>query len=147
MKVILLQDVAKVGRRFDIVEVPSGYGLNKLIPQGMAKQASPENVKAINAQSAKTEADRAASDNVFQEALAAIKETTLEIAAEANEEGRMFQALKVDAILEAVKTATGKEVLESQIVIKSPIKEVGEHAIELVSGDTQSSVKVSVVAK
>ena len=66
MKVILLQDVAKIGRRFDIVEVPSGYGMNKLIPQGMAKPATPENVKAINAQSAKTEADRAAGDAALQ---------------------------------------------------------------------------------
>ncbi|MFT5849526.1 MAG: large subunit ribosomal protein L9 [Patiriisocius sp.] len=147
MKVILLQDVAKIGRRFDIVEVPSGYGLNKLIPQGMAKQASPENIKAINAQSAKTEADRAAIDATFTEALAAIKETALEIAVEANEEGRMFQALKTDEILAAIKTATGKELLTSQLVIKTPIKEVGEHTLEFVSGEIQTSAKVSVVAK
>jgi large subunit ribosomal protein L9 len=147
MKVILLQDVAKVGRRFEIVEVPSGYGMNKLIPQGMAKPATTENVKAINAQSAKTEADRAAGDEVFKDALAAIAEVSIEIAVDANEEGRMFQALKVIAVVEAVKAATSKEVTESQIIIKTPIKEVGEHTVEFASGKVQAFVVITIVAK
>ena len=122
MKVILLQDVAKIGRRFEIAEVSSGYGMNKLIPQGMAKPATPENIKAIKAQSEKNEADRAAEDTAFTEVLAAIKETPLEIVVEANEEGRMFQALKIDTIIDTVKTVTSKEVLASQIVVKHQLK-------------------------
>ncbi len=58
MQVILLQDVAKIGRRFDVVNVADGYGLNKLIPQGMAKPATPENIKKIKAQSASNEASQ-----------------------------------------------------------------------------------------
>jgi large subunit ribosomal protein L9 len=147
MKVILLQDVAKIGRRFDVVEVPSGYGMNKLIPQGMAKPATPENLKAIQAQSAKTEADRVASDEAFEAMLASLKGVTLEIAVEANEEGRMFQALKIDAVIEALKTSTDTNIDQSKVVIKTPIKEVGDHVIELVSGDRVQSVEVSIVAK
>ena len=147
MKVILLQDVAKIGRRFDIVEVPSGYGMNKLIPQGMAKPASPENIKAINAQASKTEATRAAGDEAFAEMLAAVKEVVLEIAVETNEEGRMFQALKADAVVDVVKTIAEKDVAASQIIIKTPIKEVGVHAVEFVSGNVSVSVPVTIVAK
>jgi large subunit ribosomal protein L9 len=147
MKVILLQDVAKIGRRFEIVEVPSGYGMNKLIPQGMAKPASPENIKAINAQSAKTEAERAAQNEAFSIVVAAIQENPITITVEANEEGRMFQALKVAAVLEAVQAATTKEVQESQVVIKTPIKEVGEHTIEFVSGDTHVPVMITIATK
>ena len=40
MKVILLRDVAKLGRRFAVVEVPDGFALNQLIPKGMAEAAS-----------------------------------------------------------------------------------------------------------
>ena len=47
MKVILLKDVAKIGRRFEIKEVPDGYALNKLIPKNMAQFATPENIKRI----------------------------------------------------------------------------------------------------
>lgn len=147
MKVILLQDVAKIGRRFDIVEVPSGYGMNKLIPHGMAKPATPENVKNIQAQSAKSEATRLASDDAFTAMIEAVKEVSLEIAVESNEEGRMFQALRVDAVVDAVKNATQKDIPASQIVIKTPIKEIGEHTLEFVSGDTVVSVQVNIVAK
>jgi len=147
MKVILLQDVAKIGRRFDIVEVPSGYGMNKLIPQGMAKPATPENVKAIEAQSAKTASDRAAGDESFAAAVEAIKGVALEIAVEASEEGRMFQALKADTIAEAIKEKTNQDIPVSQVVIKTPIKEIGTHAIELVSGSATVSIEVSVVVK
>jgi len=147
MKVILLQDVAKIGRRFDVVEVPSGYGMNKLIPQGMAKPATPENVKAIQAQSEKNAAARAAGDEAFEAVLAAVKDSALEIAVEANEEGGMFQALKAEMVMEAVKEMTGKEITESQVVIKTPIKEVGEHTIELASGTVAANVSVKVVAK
>lgn len=147
MKVILLQDVAKIGRRFDVVEVPTGYGMNKLVPQGMAKPATPENLKAINAQASKTEADRAAGDEAFTAMLAALKEVSLEIAVEANEEGRMFQALKADAIIDAVKASTDKTVPASQIVIKTPIKEVGTHSVDFTSGDVSVVVPVSIVAK
>ncbi len=147
MKVILLQDVAKIGRRFDVVEVPSGYGMNKLIPQGMAKPATPENLKAVQAQSAKTQAQQDSANQAFVEVVEALKDVQLEIAVEANEEGRMFQALKIDAICGAVKDATQKEVSEQQVVIKTPIKEVGEHTVELVSGDTVASVTVHIISK
>jgi large subunit ribosomal protein L9 len=147
MKVILLQDVAKIGRRFDIVEVPSGYGMNKLIPQAMAKPATPENVKAIQAQATKNEAHKAAGDEAFTQMLEALKAVTLEISAEANEEGRLFQALKADTVAEAVKAATEKEVALNQIVIKTPIKEVGDHSVEFVSGDIVVPITVSVLAK
>lgn len=147
MKVILLQDVAKIGRRFEIVEVPSGYGLNKLIPQKMAKPATPENIKAVQAQSAKTASNQAHVDEVFAQALEAIKETVIEVVAEANEEGRLFQALKAEVIIEAIKEKTGKEVLASQLLVNSPIKEVGVHKVELTSGDISVVTEVTVVAK
>ncbi len=147
MKVILLQDVAKIGRRFDVVTVPDGYGLNKLIPQGMAKPATPENLKAIEAQSATNEAAKAQADEAFAAMLEKLGDQTLEIGVEASEEGRMFQALKAEAVVEAVQAAAGTEVRADQVVIKSPIKEVGEYTVELVSGDTHKQVPVVIVAK
>jgi len=147
MKVILLQDVAKIGRRFEVVEVPGGYGMNKLIPQGMARPATPENLKAIQAQSAKNDADRAAGDEAFAAVVAAVKETSLQTVVEANEEGRMFQALKIAAVIEAIQEQVGSTVTEAQVVIKTPIKEIGEHTVELVSGGTSVPVAITVVAK
>ena len=147
MKVILLQDVAKIGRRFDVVTVPDGYGMNKLIPQGMAKPATPENLKAIQAQSATNEAAKAEADEAFATMIEKLKDVTLKVSVEANEEGRMFQALKVDVIAEEIEAKTGSALNTDQVVIKAPIKEVGEYTVQLVSGNTQQEVKVVVAAK
>lgn len=147
MKVILLQDVAKIGRRFDVVTVPDGYGMNKLIPQGMAKPATPENLKAIQAQSATNEAAKAQADETFTAMLEKVKEVTLEVIVEANEEGRMFQALKAEVIAQEIAAKTGAELNADQIVITAPIKEVGECTVQLTSGNTHQEVSVVVVAK
>ncbi len=47
MKVILLRDVAKIGKRYEVANVPDGFALNKLIPQGDAQAATPDNVKRV----------------------------------------------------------------------------------------------------
>lgn len=147
MKVILLQDVAKIGRRHDIVNVPDGYGLNKLIPQGMAKPATPENLKAIQAQSATNEAAKAEADKAFAALAEKVGEVSLEVSVEANEEGRMFQALKVDVIAAEVEAKTGLSLRPDQVMVKDPIKNVGEHTVVLTSGTATQEVTLHVVAK
>lgn len=147
MKVILLQDVAKIGRRFDITDVPDGYALNRLIPKGMAQAATTENIKQAQARATKTQADRDADQAVFADTVKALTDKTVSIAVEANEEGRMFQALKVDAVVEAANAENGVALQESHVVIKTPIKEVGTHTIELVSGDVHGKLLIEVVAK
>lgn len=147
MKVILLKDVAKIGRRFDVVDVPDGFALNKLIPQGLAQNASPENMKRLQNLSAKVSHDREVSESSFRDALAACKDVEIRVEVEANNEGRMFQALKAEAIIEAIKQATGHELGAEHLVIKTPIKSVGEHQIDAVSGSVQGQITLLVEAK
>lgn len=146
MKVILLQDVAKLGRRFEIVDVPSGHARNKLIPQGQAEEATPQNMKKVQMRAAKTEAERVAADASFTEALEALAEKEISIEVDASEQGHLFEALKSDRIAE-VLVNEGVQVTPAQIHIKIPIKEVGEHSIELREGDQVGEVTINVVAK
>lgn len=147
MKVILTQDVAKLGHRFDVVNVPDGYGLNKLIPQGLAKPATPENLKAIKAQAERTAADREASAAQFADSVKAVSDKVIDVKAEANEEGKLYQALKVEEIAEAIKQEVEVSVPVSQLHVKAPIKQTGEHVVELASGSSISSFTVNVIAK
>ena len=55
MQIILLEKIANVGNLGDVVKVKDGYARNFLIPQGKAKRATPENLKAIEAQRAELE--------------------------------------------------------------------------------------------
>lgn len=147
MKVILLKDVAKIGRRFDVIEVSDGYALNKLIPKNLAQAATGENLKRLQNVSAKIEQDRQTNESNFKEIIATLKDVEVEIAVEANNEGRMFQALKPDAIAHAVKDATGQNISAEHLILKTPIKSTGVHEIEIASGTQHGVLTLSVVAK
>ena len=145
MKVILLQDVAKIGRRFEVTTVPDGYALNMLLPKGMAETATPENLKKLKARTQKAVAAGAASDSAFSEALETLQGKTLTITAELNEQGHMFEALKASAIVEAAAGA-GATLTEEQITLDA-IKEAGVHEVAVAHGDHSGAIKIEVVAK
>jgi large subunit ribosomal protein L9 len=146
MKVILLQDVAKLGRRFAIVDVPDGYGINKLIPKGLAKPATPENVKAVQARATAAVSNQEAVHVSFSNVVAALDGKIVCVTAAANSEGRLFQALKPEPIATALTTASLLPVVPSQILISEPIKMIGKHRVLLTAGADQHEVEVTVVA-
>lgn len=145
MKVILLQDVAKVGRRFEVAEVPDGYAMNMLIPKGLAEAATPENLKKLKALTAKATAAGEATSAQFTEATTALKDSVILVKVELNEQGHMFEALKPVAVVEAAQ-AMGASIVESQVMFDMPIKEAGEHIIELQEGDEKVKVTINVVS-
>lgn len=147
MKVILLKDVAKIGRKFDTVNVPDGFALNKLIPKNMAQQATPENLKRLQNLSAKLSEEKEREAESFKAVVDALKDIEVTIEVEANNEGRMFQALKPEAISEAIRGATGHAVGVEHIVMKVPIKTVGEHLIDITSGEAHGGCRLHVTAK
>lgn len=145
MKVILLKDVAKIGRRHDVVEVPNGHALNMLIPKGLAQAATPENVKRVKAQAAVAGASQANKEEAFQTALALIEDKPVVVSAPANEKGHLFEALKVSSVAGAIG-GHGAVVSEDQIKIDSPIKEIGEHEVTLHEGAVSKKITVLVEA-
>jgi large subunit ribosomal protein L9 len=147
MKVILLKDVAKVGRRFDTVTVPDGFALNKLIPRNLAQAATPENMKRLKNISEKVASDREAQSTEFAEIIEKLKDTTVTVAVEANNEGRMFQALKAEAVTAAVKEQTGCDLHAEHLVMKTPVKSTGEHTIMIHSGDLSGELHLMIEAK
>jgi large subunit ribosomal protein L9 len=147
MKLILLKDVAKIGLKGTVVEVPDGFALNKLIPKGLAQAATPESLKRIQNVTVKQKENQEHEASAFVELLKKMGETHIEVVVEANNEGKMFQALKAPAIVDAVVEATGITLHAEHIVMKVPIKSVGEHTIELVSGATHGTAVIHLIAK
>ncbi len=146
MKVILLQDVAKLGRRYAIVDVPDGYGINKLIPKGLAKPATPENVKSVMARAGAAAHNKETAEVAFKDLLAALDGVAVVVTAEANAEGRFFQAVKPEAIAAALRAASGKHVDSNQVIIAEPIKAVGDHTVTLTLGALHEPLVVTVKA-
>ncbi len=146
MKVILLQDVANVGRRFSVVDVPNGHALNKLIPNKQAEPATPENLKRVEARKARTEAEQMAASESFADVVVRIADSSQTITVEANDKGHLFKGLKSAEIAEEL-TGLGFAVAANQVVLEAPIKSVGEHAVVLSDGEKKATFTLSVTSK
>jgi len=146
MKVILSQDVAKLGRRYDVVTVPDGRAMNMLIPKGLATAATPANLKRIAAQHEKVATERAADETAFAAAVEKLDGESVTVTVDANKKGHLFEALKEDWVAEAL-SQKGIEVAASQVIIAEPIKALGDHEVSLSNGAAMISLKLTVVAK
>lgn len=129
MKVILLKDVKNLGKAWDVKEVSDGYARNFLLPNDLAKIATPELIEKAEGQKL-TAAKKAEADLLEVEKMAeTLDGVTVKIKAKANEEGKLFGSITPEIISESLakeKLNVGKSV---DIAITDPIKEVGEHKI------------------
>lgn len=146
MKVILLRDVARIGKKGVVVNVPDGYALNQLIPSRSAEPATPQNLKKLSRLQETKTAEKAASDAQFTAEAAALTANTLSISLEANEKGHLFKAIAANDIVQAA-AAVGIAVKPSDVAFVEPVKELGEHTVLLRRGDQQASFTISVVKK
>ena len=147
MKVILLKDVAKLGRKYDTKDVSSGHALNLLIPQGLAIVATPEAVKRMEVERAKMEGERKVHEDLLIKNVKDLEGVTLTIVGKANEKGHLFAGLHKEAIVAELQKQTELQIDPSFIVMEQPIKEVGEHVVEVVGGGKSAKFKVVVEKK
>lgn len=146
MKVILLQDIARIGKRFEVQDVPTGHALNYLIPRGMAKPATSENLKNITEQKRKSAAETAKADETRAQTFEKLAGTTVEMQVPANEQGHLFKGIKAEDIAAEVSNTIGALAAEN-IVLDAPIKEVGEHTISLRRGEEEVHFTLNITAK
>ncbi|MDE5647790.1 MAG: 50S ribosomal protein L9 [Muribaculaceae bacterium] len=126
MKIILKEDIANLGYKDDVVEVKSGYGRNYLIPTGKAVIASPSALKQL-AEDQRQRAHKLAKIKADAEAVAAsLADVKLTIGAKTSSTGTIFGSVNAIQIAESLQKA-GFEIDRKIIVIKNPVKEVGEY--------------------
>lgn len=146
MQIILLEKIANVGSLGDVVKVKDGYARNFLIPQGKAKRATPENLKAIEARRA--ELEKAAADKLAgAQALAEkIEGSVLRISQKAGVDGRLFGSVTNADIVEALK-AQGVEVEKAMVRMPTgPLKQIGDHPVSVaLHTDVSASITVTVI--
>lgn len=146
MKVILLRDVAKIGKRNEVKEVPSGYALNMLIPRKLALIATPENLKKITALHAQQAKSTEYHEAQFDAAFATLMAAPLALKMEANAQGSLFKAIRPDDVVHAA-AGVGAVIEAAHVVIGEPIKHIGEHTITLKSGKKTGTFVLQVIAK
>lgn len=131
MQVILKQDVKGTGKAGDIVKVSDGFARNRLIPQGLAIEATEGNLKAAKreaaARSERQAEERAAADELAK----ALEAKTVTIRTKVGEGGRLFGSITSMDIAEAIQEQTGLDIDKKKIILEKPIKEIGRTEINI----------------
>ncbi len=144
MKVILLDDVVKVGRRGDVRDVADGFARNYLIPKKLALSATQGNMKNLD-YLRRQQVEKAARIKQDAEGLKGrVEALTFEVARQASEEGKLFGSVTAQEIAEFLE-ANGVNVERRRIVLDEPIKTLGEHAVTVkLHSDVSADLKVTV---
>ena len=145
MKVILLEDVSKVGRRGEVRDVSDGYARNFLLPKKLALGATEGNLKNLEhiKKQANAKAERAKSD---AEALRArIEALTYEERRQASEEGKLFGSVTSQDLVDFLDKH-GVRIERRRVQLEEPIKTLGETSVPVrLHADVTAHLRVSVV--
>ncbi len=142
---ILLEDVANLGGKGSVVNVSKGYMRNFLLPRKLAQPATKSLIAAAEAASKVAAAEREQAGEDSQELAELLSKTTLTIAAQAGEDGRLFGSITTQDIADAILEARGVELDKRKIRLDEPIKQTGSHNVEIeLDGGVKATVKTIV---
>ena len=144
MKVILLRDISKIGKKYEIKEVASGYARNFLIPKGDALYATPREVLRIEKMRT-LEGTKSEKDNfLFKSNLETLEGKKVSYTAKASEKGGLFAGINKKDVTEILKEKLGISVPDEAVQLPSVIKETGEYSI-VVGDDNKKATFVLTI--
>lgn len=146
MKVIFLQDVPRVGKKYDAKEISDGYAVNFLLPRKLAEAATPKAIAELEKRKKSIEIEREVQESLLLKNLEEIKGKTITMKGKANEQGHLFSAIHKKEIVEAMKSQNHADIGEEFIALEKPIKTIGEHEIPIAIKGKKSSFKLIVEA-
>jgi large subunit ribosomal protein L9 len=143
MKIILLKDIPKLGHKYDVKTVSDGHALNLLIPQGLAVTATPDALKRIETEKAKMVGERKIHEELLVKNLAGLKDVSLTVQVKANDKGHLFAGMHREEVAAEIEKQTRLQIDPSFIQLEHPLKELGEHTIEVTAEG--KSVKFTLI--
>lgn len=145
MKVILKEDIPKLGRMGQTVQVARGYGRNYLIPQGKAIQATSKNMKALEHERMLIQRKADLARKEAEGFAGKISGLTLTLSRKVVEEDKLYGSVSVSDISQALEEA-GVEIERKLIKLDEPIKSLGEFKVSIkVYHDVTAELTVQVV--
>jgi len=131
MKVILLEDVPRLGKAGEVVEVKRGYGANYLLLQKKAEMVSKGKLKEIEGVQEQIRQKAAFQLKKAQDVRDKIQERPLTVHMKAGEGGKLYGAVTGIAVAKAIKAQMGIEIDRRDVTIPEPIKIIGTHTINV----------------
>ena len=146
MKVILLQDVKKLGKKGDILEISDGYARNFLFPRKLAEQANDNNVHILNMKKENERKQKLAEIEAAQKLAAELKGKEIKILGKAGDNGRLFGAITSKDVAEKINEIYKLKIDKKKIVMDT-IKLTGQYDIEIkLYPEVSTKMKVVVVS-
>ena len=131
MQVILLENIMKLGKIGDQVEVKNGFARNYLLRQGKALRASKENVEYVNKKKVELNKKNEEAKNQFELIAAKISNKTLKFNKESKENGELYGSIKPKEVSSAFKKILDIEISPSQIDLRQEITQIGKYKINI----------------
>lgn len=148
MKIILNEDVEKLGNKGELKEVKEGYARNYLFPKNLATKATKKAIKQISEEVEAKKEEIAKEKEEAQKKASSLESQKITIQAKAESNGKLFGALSEKIIADNIKKQTGQEVDTKQIEISEPIKQIGDYKIEIIlHKEVKISIDLKVVAQ
>lgn len=143
MKVVLLENVKKLGKVGDVVNVSDGYAANFLFPRKLAQVATPDILKRVEQLKANKVANEKEEINKLSELSRSIKDKKIIISAKAKG-GKLFGSIDAGIIAKEIKNQLGTEIGKENIKLESPIKETGEKKVNI---EFLKNIKTNVIVE
>lgn len=148
MKVVLRQDVPKLGEAGTVQSVSGGYARNYLIPQGLAVYASEGELKMAAHNQAVKERKIARQEEQLRSLAEKIEGQKLTFEARAGEGGRLFGSITAAEVAEQLSSKVGEQIDRRRVQLEDPIRTVGEHNVTVhLVGRLRPSITVTVNAE
>jgi large subunit ribosomal protein L9 len=147
MKVILADDVEKLGKKGDVVVVADGYARNFLVPKGLALMATKGSLKQAELmQKARADRDERAKEEAAKK-VAHLGSSPVYISARAGEGGRLFGSVTNSDVARAIEDQLEEVVDRRNVLLDDPIRSLGSHQVEVkLHEQVTALVTVEVIA-
>ncbi|MEK7213688.1 MAG: 50S ribosomal protein L9 [Patescibacteria group bacterium] len=147
MKIILLKDVSKVGKRYDIKNISDGYAVNLLIPRGFAIPATADAIKRVELERLREEGEKKVHQELLLKNASELEGITVTITEKANEKSHLFAAVHKPEIIKAIEDQTRLQIDSEHIELEKHIKEIGIHEISIKVGGKKIKFNLDIKAK
>lgn len=131
MRVVLLQDVPRLGGAGEVKDVASGYARNFLIPRKLAELATPAVLKRVEAIRGAEERRHALLDAEITTLAETLDGLEITLKARVGATERLYGAVTSGDIAEEIQRVTGQEIDKRKIELEEPIRQVGEYEVRV----------------
>ena len=146
MKIVLLENVKKLGKNDEIVEVSDGYARNMIIPKGLGLPATAENLNNLKLKNKNEEKKEEHLRDIATKNKEIIEKTKIVLEIKAGANGKTFGSITSKEIADGINGACNIEVNRKDILLNESIKNIGVYDIKVkLHKDIFAIVKVEVV--